>query len=63
MSMVLPKEFPSRRRIRVFRKYPDINLFKEFKVGFGDLVWNDYELCFPFKDAFLLLNITRTFYS
>ncbi len=25
--MVLPKEFPSRRRIRVFRKYPDINLF------------------------------------
>ncbi len=34
------------------RKYLDINLFKGFKVEFGDLVWNDYELCFPIIDLY-----------
>ena len=34
------------------RKYLDINLFKDFKIEFGDLVWNDYELCFPIIDLY-----------
>lgn len=34
------------------RKYLDIKLFKEFKIEFGDLVWHDYELCFPIIDLY-----------
>ncbi len=36
----------------ITRKYLDINLFKIFKIEFGDLVWNDYELCFPIIDLY-----------
>jgi len=36
----------------ITRKYLDINLFKNFKIEFGDLVWNDYELCFPIIDLY-----------
>lgn len=34
------------------KKYLDIKLFKEFKIEFGDLVWHDYELCFPIIDLY-----------
>ena len=34
------------------RKYLAIKLFKEFKIEFGDLVWHDYELCFPIIDLY-----------
>ena len=34
------------------RKYLDTELFKEFKIEFGDLVWHDYELCFPIIDLY-----------
>jgi hypothetical protein len=36
----------------VTRKYLDINLFKDFTIEFGDLIWNDYELCFPIIDLY-----------
>lgn len=29
------------------RKYLDKKLFKKFKIDYGDIVWNDYEMCFP----------------
>lgn len=29
------------------RKYLDLEKFSGFVVESGDLVWNDYELCFP----------------
>ena len=29
------------------KKYLDKQLFKNFFIDFGDIVWNDYELCFP----------------
>lgn len=32
------------------RKYLDISLFKNFNIQYGDIVWNDYELCFPIWD-------------
>ncbi len=32
------------------RKYLDKEYFKAFSVEYGDLVWNDYELCFPIWD-------------
>ncbi|MCP4753006.1 MAG: DUF2442 domain-containing protein [Proteobacteria bacterium] len=31
-------------------KYLDIDLFKQFSLDFGDLQWNDYDLCFPIAD-------------
>lgn len=31
-------------------KYLDKREFSKFKIEHGDLVWNDYELCFPIWD-------------
>lgn len=33
-------------------KYLDIQLFKNFSIEYGDIVWNDYELCFPIWDLY-----------
>jgi len=32
------------------RKYLDKEQFKKFNVEFGDIIWNDYEMCFPIWD-------------
>ncbi len=32
------------------KKYLDKNLFKSFTIDYGDLMWNDYEICFPIWD-------------
>lgn len=34
------------------RKFLDINEFKKFKILYGDLIWNDYEMCFPIIDLY-----------
>lgn len=34
----------------MMKKYLDRELFKAFTLDHGDLVWNDYELCFPIWD-------------
>lgn len=34
------------------KKYLNKELFKSFKVENGDLVWNDYEMCFPIWDLY-----------
>jgi hypothetical protein len=34
------------------RKFLDINEFKKFKIEYGDLIWNDYEMCFPIMDLY-----------
>jgi hypothetical protein len=31
-------------------KYLDKEKFKSFSLDYGDIVWNDYELCFPIWD-------------
>jgi hypothetical protein len=36
----------------MIRKYLDIKKFKEFTVEYGDLLWNDYDLCFPIADLY-----------
>ncbi|MFH1005227.1 MAG: DUF2442 domain-containing protein [Bacteroidota bacterium] len=28
-------------------KYLDKEKFKSFSLDYGDIIWNDYELCFP----------------
>ncbi len=32
------------------RKYLNVDEFKKFTIEFGDIIWNDYELCFPIWD-------------
>ena len=32
------------------KKYCDTELFKKFSIEYGDLIWNDYEMCFPIWD-------------
>ena len=32
------------------KKYLDKNQFKNFTIEFGDIQWNDYEMCFPIWD-------------
>jgi hypothetical protein len=34
------------------RKYLDKKLFRNFKIEYGDIVWNDYEMCFPIWDLY-----------
>ncbi|MBC8005468.1 MAG: DUF2442 domain-containing protein [Verrucomicrobia bacterium] len=32
------------------RKYLDLKLFTSFTIEYGDISWNDYEMCFPIWD-------------
>ena len=32
------------------KKYLDKDMFKGFSIEYGDIVWNDYEMCFPIWD-------------
>ena len=32
------------------RKYLDKRLFENFSIRFGDIIWNEYEMCFPIWD-------------
>lgn len=33
-------------------KYKNEKLFKNYSLQYGDIVWNDYELCFPIWDLY-----------
>lgn len=35
------------------RAYLDENLFDGYRLEFGELVWGDYDLCFPIMDLYL----------
>ena len=34
----------------ITQKYLDKKLFSSFSLEYGDIVWNDYEMCFPVWD-------------
>lgn len=36
----------------MIRKYLDLEMFKDFSLEYGDLVWGDYDLCFPIADLY-----------
>jgi hypothetical protein len=36
----------------VFKKYRDVSEFKNFTIVYGNLDWNDYEMCFPVADLY-----------
>ena len=42
--------FLSTARNQMTSKYIDIQLFKNFSIVYGDIVWNDFEMYFPIWD-------------
>ncbi|OFX60628.1 MAG: hypothetical protein A2046_05005 [Bacteroidetes bacterium GWA2_30_7] len=34
----------------MIKKYLDKQLFKNYSIEYGDIIWNDYEMCFPIWD-------------
>ena len=36
----------------MIQKYLEIDNFKNFTVAYGDLFWNDYDLCFPIANLY-----------
>jgi hypothetical protein len=34
------------------KKYLDEKLFSNYSIQYGDLIWNDYEMCFPIYDLY-----------
>ncbi len=42
--------FLQNARNPMIKKYLDKELFKSFTIDYGDLIWNDYEMCFPIWD-------------
>ena len=32
------------------KKFIDKQLFQNFTIEYGDIIWNDYEMCFPIWD-------------
>ena len=34
------------------KKYIDESLFLNYSIKYGDLIWNDYEMCFPIWDLY-----------
>jgi len=33
-------------------RFRDYKKFKQFKILYGDLLWGDYEMCFPIADLY-----------
>ena len=46
------KEFLEHSKHPEIQKYKSIEMFKGFKLDYGDLEWNDYELAFPIADLY-----------
>lgn len=46
------KNFLSNAINPMTKKYLDLKRFKKYKILYGDLVWGDYELCFPIWDLY-----------
>lgn len=44
--------FLQKVRNPTLKKFRAINEFKKFKLVYGNLDWNDYEMCFPVADLY-----------
>jgi hypothetical protein len=42
--------FLSNAKNPMTRKYLDKQLFIKYSIEYGDIIWNDYEMCFPIWD-------------
>jgi hypothetical protein len=43
-------DFLNNARNPMTKKYLDNQLFAKFSIEYGDIIWNDYEMCFPIWD-------------
>jgi hypothetical protein len=46
------RSFLCRARHPSFKKYLNVDEFKKFKIIYGNLDWNDCEMCFPVADLY-----------
>ncbi|MCP3995116.1 MAG: DUF2442 domain-containing protein [bacterium] len=46
------ESFLSKSLNPMIKAYLQRALFKSFSIEYGDLVWNDYDLCFPIADLY-----------
>ncbi len=46
------KPFLSRSRHPDIRVWLDLDKFSTFRLEYGELVWGDYDLCFPIVDLY-----------
>ena len=46
------KPFLKRSRNPMIRAYLSPEQFRRFRIEHGDLIWNDYDLCFPIADLY-----------
>ena len=44
--------FLKKARNPMTRKYLDKEMFQKFTLEHGDIIWNDYEMCFPIWDLY-----------
>ena len=44
------ENFLNRAKNPMIVKYRDLDIFKNFSIEYGDIIWNDFELCFPVWD-------------
>ena len=45
-------KFLTSARNPMVKKYLDKKMFQKFNIEYGDIVWNDYEMCFPIWDLY-----------
>ena len=43
-------EFLKKAKNPMTKKYLDKQLFQSYSIEYGDIIWNDYEMCFPIWD-------------
>ena len=43
-------EFLEKAKNPMTKKYQDKQLFQSYSIEYGDIIWNDYEMCFPIWD-------------
>ena len=43
-------DFLSTAKNPMTKKYLDKHLFEKYTIEYGDIIWNDYEMCFPIWD-------------
>ena len=41
------EQFLNKSKNPMTKKYLNKDLFGSFSIEYGDIVWNDYEMCFP----------------
>ena len=46
------KNFLMNAKNPMTKKYQDKELFQQFSIKYGDIQWNDFEMCFPIWDLY-----------